>query len=102
VLPVPFQNPWLQALYAALYSYGLAAWSVVLAMATTGWALGPANGGFNDLPTFLVFLKHTWFAGILGLVFSIGPYARARQGFTAAKGENSPPPEQSQPAPNPT
>lgn len=99
-MPAP-SNPTLAALYAALYSYALSAWSVALAMATTGWALGPANGGFNDWPTFVTFLGHTWFAGIVGLVFSIGPYARARQGFTAAKGDGTPPPEQNQPPKGP-
>jgi hypothetical protein len=98
----PLRNPWLASLLAALYSLGLSAWSVVAAMALTGWSLGPANGGFNDWPSFVTFFGHTWFAGVLGLVFSIGPYARARQGFTAAKGENAAPPEQNQPLPNPT
>lgn len=93
--------PTKQAILAYLYSLGLSAWSVLAAMAATGWALGPTNGGFNDWPSFVTFFGHTWFAGIIGLIFSIGPYARAKQGFTAASGGTLPPPEQNQPA-NPT
>jgi hypothetical protein len=76
---------------AFLYSSALSVWSISVAMVSTGYALGPAKGGFNDLPTFLVFLKATWFAGLVGLVFSIGPYARYRQAYAAAKGETAPP-----------
>jgi hypothetical protein len=102
VLPVPFQNPWLASLYAALYSWGLSAFAIISTAVGIGWTLGPTNGGFNDWPTFVTFAGHAWFGCVIGLVFQIGPYARARQGFTAAKGENTPPPEQNQPAPIPT
>jgi hypothetical protein len=90
--------PTRQAILAYLYSLALSVWSIAVAMATTGWALGPSNGGFNDWPTFLVYLSHTWFAGVIGLVFSIGPYARGQQAYNAAKGGvTQPPPEQNQP-----
>ena len=89
--------PWAAAVEAALYSSALSAWSVLAAMVATGWALGPANGGFNDWPTFVTFFSHTWFAALIGLAFSIGPYARAKQGFTASQNPSvSPPPEQNQ------
>lgn len=90
-----------QALFAYLYALALSAWSVLTTMVIAGWALGGSNGGFNDWPTFVTFLGHTWFAGILGLVFSIGPYARARQGYTAVTNGTSPPPEQNQPPKGP-
>ena len=94
--------PTTQAIYAYLYSLALTVWGTVAVMVTTGWALGAQNGGFNDWPTFVTFFGHTWFAGIIGLVFSIGPYARAQQGYNAAKGGvTPPPPEQNQP-PKPT
>lgn len=90
--------PTKQALLAYLYSLALSAWAVVTTMVIAGWALGPANGGFSDGPTFLTYMGHVWFAGVLGLVFSIGPYARAKQGYTAAAtGTVAPPPEQNQP-----
>lgn len=89
--------PTQQAILAYLYSLALSAWSVITTMVVAGWALG-ANGGFTDWPTFVTFIGHTWFAGLIGLVFSIGPYARAKQGYTAAAtGATSPPPEQNQP-----
>lgn len=89
--------PTQQALLAYLYSLALSAWSVLTTMVIAGWALGAGNGGFNDWPTFVTFLGHTWFAGILGLVFSIGPYARAQQAHAAAaNGTTPPPPEQNQ------
>ena len=92
-------RPPIAAIYAALYSWALAAWTVITMMVTVGWQLGPQHGGFNDWPTFLTFMKLTWFAGVIGLVFSIGPYARAKQAFTAAAspGTTLPPPEQNQP-----
>ena len=70
-------------------------------MAGVGWTLGPQNGGFNDWPTFVTFMSHAWFGGVIGLIFQIGPYARARQGFTAVTSDTTPPPEQNQPPANP-
>jgi hypothetical protein len=87
--------PTKQGILAYLYSLALSAWNVLTAMALTGYALGSANGGFNDWPAFVTFLSHTWFVGILGLVFAIGPYARYAQAKSAASGNGTqPPPEQ--------
>lgn len=96
-MPVP-KNPWLAALQASLYSWALSAWVVATMMVTIGWSLGPTNGGFNDWPSFERYIAHVWFAGVVGLLFNIGPYARAKQGFTAAVSGTAPPPEQNQPS----
>jgi len=97
--PLPIRNPWLAALYAALYSWGLSAFAIVSAAVGIGYSLGPANGGYNDWPTFVLFAKHAWFGCGIGLVFQIGPYVRAKQGFTAANNPDvAPPPEQNQPS----
>jgi hypothetical protein len=90
------KNPWLQALYAAMYSFGLSAFAVFSTMAAVGWSMGADKGGFNNWPTFLAFMSSNWFAGVFGLVFQIGPYARARQGYTAVTSGTTPPPEQNQ------
>lgn len=85
------------SLYAALYSWWLSAFSILSTCVGIGWALGPTRGGYNDWPTFVVYLSHVWFGCIIGLVFQVGPYARARQGYTAVKNGGPPPPEQNQP-----
>lgn len=90
-------NPWLAALYAALYSWYISTFTIASAIVAVGWQLGPNNGGFSDWPTFVTFMSHAWFAGVIGLVFQLGPYARAKQGFTAAASGTLPPPEQNQP-----
>lgn len=81
------------AVQAYLVSQGYQAWSVVLAVATVGYSLGPANGGYNDWPSFVAFAGHAWFGVAIALVFGIGPYARAKQGGDAAttvvKGANA-------------
>jgi hypothetical protein len=84
-------------LEAALYSWGLSAFAIVSTAVGIGWTLGPTNGGFNDWPSFVTFASHAWFGCVIGLVFQIGPYARARQGYTASQGGATPPPEQNQP-----
>lgn len=86
--------PTKQAILAYVYSLGLSLWSVVTGIVSLGWTLGVSNGGYNDLPTFLTFMSHAWFAGILGVVFSIGPYARFVQAKAAASGNGQAPPEQ--------
>lgn len=99
----PSANPWIAALYAALYSWGLSAFAIVSTAVGIGWTLGPTNGGFNDWPSFVTFAGHAWFGCVIGLIFQIGPYARAKQAASAASGGNAlPPPEQNQPIPNPT
>lgn len=100
--PLPFKNPWMQALYAALYSWGLSVFAIVSTAVGIGWTLGPTNGGFNDWPSFVTFASHAWFGCVIGLIFQIGPYARAKQGFSAATSGTTPPPEQNQPLANPT
>jgi len=93
-------NPWLAALQAALYSWYISIFTILSAIIATGWALGVGTpsqpaGGFNDWPTFVIFMKHVWFAGLIGLIFQVGPYARAKQAASAASGGNAlPPPEQ--------
>ena len=69
---------------AYLISQGFQAWAVIVAVATVGYSLGPANGGYNDWPTFVTFASHAWFGVVIALVFGIGPYARAKQGGDAA------------------
>ena len=98
----PGTSPWLAALYAALYSWGLSAFAIISTAVGIGWTLGPGNGGFNDWPSFVTFASHAWFGCVIGLVFQIGPYARAQQGFSAAEGgKTTPPPEQNQPPKGP-
>ena len=95
-------NPWIAALYAALYSWGISIFTILSTMVAVGFTLGVGTpqrpaGGFDDWPTFVTFMSHAWFAGVIGLVFQLGPYARAKQGFTAATSGTLPPPEQNQP-----
>ena len=72
------------AIQAFLISQAYQAWAVVVAVVTVGYSLGPAQGGFNDWPSFVTFASHAWFGVVIALVFGIGPYARAKQGGDAA------------------
>ena len=76
--PLPFKNPWMQALYAALYSWGLSVFAIVsTAVGSDGrWA---DHGGFT-IGRFVTFANHASFGCVIGLIFQIGPYARAKQG----------------------
>jgi len=98
-MAIKFSNPWMAALYAALYSCFISAFTIVSTAIGVGLTLGPKNGGFDDLTTFITFMSHAWFGCVLGFVFQVGPYVRAKQGFTASKngGATAPPPEQNQP-----
>lgn len=89
-------NPALAALYASLYALGLSAFTVFSTAVGIGWTLGPTHGGFNDWPSFVTYLGNVWFGMVIGIVFQVGPYARAKQGYTAAAnpGTTLPPPEQ--------
>ena len=90
-------NPLLAGLYASLYSLGLSGFAVLSTAVGIGWTLGPSHGGFNNWPTFLAYLGNVWFGMVIGVVFQVGPYVRAKQGYSAAQGNATPPPEQNQP-----
>jgi len=78
-------NTWTwAALQSFLVAQALGLWSMTVAAVTIGYTLGPTNGGFNDGPSFLVYMGHAWFGILLGAVFGIGPFYRAKQGGDAA------------------
>ncbi len=69
--------PQIAGIKAALYSWYISTYTIMSVIVATGWALGVGTpsqpaGGFNDWPTFVVFIKHVWFAGLVGLVFQLG------------------------------
>jgi hypothetical protein len=89
------KKPWLNGLYAALYSWGISAFTIVSTAVGIGYSLG-VHGGFTDPATFVEFIKNAWFGCLIGLIFQVGPYVRGKQGFAAAADGKTPPPEQNQ------
>jgi hypothetical protein len=77
--------------YQTLKSYAVSALfglqSLILGMFVVGWGMGLCNTPLDALH----FFASNWWAGLVGLIFGVGPYYRAHQAVVKElNGQNTP------------